>query len=144
MPATPRTARHGAKTTTEIVFPGKVPGNNGPGGLLRMHWAAKAKFLASCMWLVRFATKAKHTGPVRLELVRYSTGGPMDYDNLVSTGKFLVDAVVRAGVLPDDNPHVIAERHYSQVKAKSKADQRTVLRIIDLPAVVAALTELTR
>ena len=139
-PASPTPIPTGGRTSnlsdarcTEIVFPGKVPGNNGAGGLLRMHWSAKSNLLGTYSWLVRSATKTRHAGPVRLELIRYSIGRLMDYDNLVSTGKFPIDAIVKAGVLPDDNPAIIAERRYTQQRAASAAAQRTVIRITDLP-----------
>ncbi len=122
----------GAKNSTEIVFQGRVVGNNGKGGLLRMHWMAKTKLLNQYQWAVSAgAGFKKHRGPVKLELTRHSSGVEMDYDNLVSTGKLLIDAIVKAGVLPDDNQAVIAERSYRQVKAKKDA-QRTVIRITDL------------
>lgn len=35
------------QTACEITFPGKIPGNNGKGGLLRLHWASKPKMLLS-------------------------------------------------------------------------------------------------
>lgn len=119
--------------TQEITFPGKVPGNNGAGGLLRMHWATKKKLLANYMLAVKGRPGfARYSGPVRIELVRYSIGPEMDYDNLVSTGKLILDAIVRCGILPDDNPTVIAERSYTQERAASKAEQRTVIRLIQL------------
>jgi hypothetical protein len=116
----------------EIVFPGKVPGNNGPGGLLRLHWREKLELQNTYSRRVWAARLRRSAGPVRLELVRYSTGRHMDYDNLVSTGKLLIDAIVRCGILPDDNPTIIAERSYTQERAESKEAQRTVIRLIPL------------
>jgi hypothetical protein len=113
-----------------------VPGNNGAGGLLRMHWAAKAKLMVAYRYLARVAIRAqhaRHAGPVRLELIRYSTGSAMDYDNLVSTGKLLIDALVLEKLIPDDKPAIIAQRAYTQERAASKEAQRTVIRITDLP-----------
>lgn len=116
----------------EITFTGKVPGNNGSGGLLRLHWSRRQKLLYDYEWVVAAHRLAPIAGPVRLELERHSIGTPMDYDNLVSTGKLLVDALVRCKVLPDDTPAVIAERHYSQVRAAGKGNQKTVIRLIPL------------
>lgn len=116
----------------EISFDGRVPGNNGPGGLLRLHWRKRQKLADAYLLRVKCAGLRPMAGPVRLELVRYSIGRQSDFDNLVSTGKGTTDALVRCGILPDDNPTVIAERSYTQQRAASKAEQRTVIRLIQL------------
>ncbi len=140
-PTTPRTpAAHPdvaddtreAGRSQEITFLGKVPGNNGAGGLLRMHWRARGKLADDYQYIAAMARLQPMAGPIRLELVRYSTGRPSDFDNLVSTGKLILDAIVKAGILPDDNPAVIAERSYTQERAASKDQQRTVIRLIPL------------
>lgn len=119
--------------TTEIIFPGLVPGHNGRGGLQRSHWAKIAQLKKSYLFIAKLAKQGRHTGPVRFELIRHSTSGrKMDYDNLVSTGKLITDAIVKAGILPDDNPACIVERHYSQTKALNKTSQMTVIRITDI------------
>lgn len=117
--------------TTTITFPGKVAGLNGSGGLQRLHWSKKRELATSYDWIVRAATTYRHTGPVHFELVRYSTGQDMDYDNLVSTGKQISDSIVRAGVIVDDSPAVIVSRKYSQVKVKTAAEQCTVVALVD-------------
>lgn len=113
----------------EIVFPGKVPGLNGAGGLLRMGWRRAQQLKKNYLLLVKAARLLPMAGPVRLELIRYSTGRDMDYDNLVSTGKAGTDALVKAGILPDDNPQIIPERTYTQTKVATAAEQRTVIRL---------------
>lgn len=119
--------------TTEITFLGRVPGNNGTGGLLRLHWAARKKLAERLDWIVRAQTSYCHTGAVHLELVRYSMSSTlMDYDNLVSTGKFVLDSIVRRKVIVDDNPSVIVTRLYRQEKVKGKDEQRTVITITDV------------
>jgi|GEM_PF-1645837 len=118
---------------TEIIIPGRVPGMNGPDGLIRMpHWKQKEIF-ERYQLLIRQATRNRHTPPVRIELIRHSIGRPMDYDNLVSTGKKLWDAAVACQLIPDDNPQVIQQREYSQQRAINRHTQMTVIRIIDLP-----------
>jgi hypothetical protein len=126
-PAEPRQTER--KRDVSITFTGKVPGNNGAGGLLRLHWSRRQKLLQQYEWVVAAARLPKLTGPVRLELTRYSIGSPMDYDNLVSTGKLLIDALVRCGVLPDDSPVVISERSYRQERAEGKGYQKTIIRL---------------
>jgi hypothetical protein len=116
----------------EITFDFVVPGNNGAAGLIRMHWTKRQSLGGLFGWKVRAAQLRPMLGPVRLELTRYSIGPQMDYDNLVSTGKLPIDALVRGGILPDDKPAVIAERTYTQLRAESKASQRTVIRLTQL------------
>ena len=119
--------------TTEITFLGRLPGNNGVGGLLRLHWAKRKQLSERLDWIVRASTSYCHRGAVRLELVRYSTSTvPMDYDNLVSTGKLILDSIVRRKVIADDNPNVIVSRVYRQEKVKKKDEQRTVIRLVDV------------
>lgn len=116
----------------EITFCCVVPGNNGPNGLMRAHWTERGRLIGQYEWIITAARLRHMPGPVRLELIRYSTGPQMDYDNLVSTGKLLIDALVRCRVLEDDKPTVIAERVYTQERAASKDAQRTVIRLTDL------------
>ena len=116
---------------TTITFVGKVAGLNGSGGLQRLHWSKKKKLATGYDWVVRASTTYRHSGPVHFELVRYSTGREMDYDNLVSTGKLPVDSIVRAKVIADDTPAVIVSRKYSQVRVKTAAEQRTVIILTD-------------
>jgi len=117
---------------TEIIFPGRLPGNNGDDGLLRMNHFQYTALRNKLQYVVMAHRPRQHKGPVRLELIRHSTGVPMDDENLSSTGKIPIDAIVRAGVLPDDNPAIITERDYTQTKALSKDAQFTLIRITDL------------
>lgn len=117
---------------TELIFPGVIPGNNGRGGLLRTHYAQRAKWKKNWIWHIKASTKNRHLGPVRLELIRHSINPRMDYDNLVSTGKILIDAIVKAGVLSDDAERIIAERQYTQTRALNAQNQMTVILITDL------------
>jgi Holliday junction resolvase RusA-like endonuclease len=117
---------------TELTYPGVVPMNNGRGGLLRMHWTKRRKLQDSYTWLTRSLTANRHEGPVRMELIRYSSSHTVaDFGNLVSSDKLILDAIVNAGVLPDDNQTVIPQRDYKQIKCKP-SEQRTVIRITDI------------
>lgn len=86
-PPEPREGRTASGMSQEIMFSGSLPGNNGNGGLLRMHWRKRGKLLESLIIRVKCHGLRPMSGPVRLELVRYSIGRAMDYDGLVSTGK---------------------------------------------------------
>ncbi len=118
--------------TTEITFPGRVPGNNGKDGLMRMHHRKRLKLTeAYKMHIWRF-TRYQHKGPVRVELTRYGYGVQPDNDNLVSTGKLLMDAFVLARVIIDDKPAIIVEPIYSFKRVGKPSEQRTEIRITDV------------
>lgn len=117
--------------TTELTFPGSIAGMNGSKGLIRTHWARKKAMKNYYHYHVKSQTSNAHPGPVKLSLTRYSTGVEMDYDNLVSTGKNLIDSIVSAGVIKDDKKSIIQQREYEQIKCK-KGEQRTVIIITDL------------
>ncbi|PRY40820.1 hypothetical protein CLV58_1063 [Spirosoma oryzae] len=106
--------------------------NNGRDGLLRMHWRKRNKLRDYYQLLFRTQTTNRHTGQVRIELVRHSTGQPADYDGLVSSGKLPFDAMKRAGIIVDDSPDYIGQPSYSQTKAINHKSQMTVIRIIDV------------
>lgn len=55
---------------------------------------------------------------------------PMDWDNTIFKG--LQDAIVEAGLLPDDNWRVLEGAVVSD-KANSKAEERTEIEIVQLP-----------
>lgn len=117
---------------TELTFPGSLPGNNGKNGLLRMHWRVKKRFADRLFYLVMSLTRNKHPGVVQITLTRYSCGPEMDYDNLVSTGKFPIDAIVKAGIITDDKPAIIRKREYHYEKIKRGESQKTVITIEDI------------
>ena len=54
----------------------------------------------------------------RVSITRCSTSEP-DYDNLVQGGKFLLDGLIRAGVIVDDAPSVIGRPDYYWEKAQA-------------------------
>ena len=129
-PKEPREPGEAGKSS-EMVFFGKLPGANGKDGLLRMHWSKRSQLAWRLQMEVLIARPPKMAGPVKLELIRYSTGRHMDYDGLVSTGKLPIDALVRCGILPDDNPQVITERVYTQARCRPN-EQRTLIRLTQL------------
>ena len=122
---------------TEIIFPGSLPGNNHGGsytkkGIVGMHWRTYGKLKKQFTLIAMSCSRNRHSGPVRLELIRHSTGSQMDRDNLISTGKLLIDAIVAAGIIQDDKPAIIVESDYSQTKAINAKSQMTVIRILDI------------
>lgn len=101
--------------------------------LLRTHRWARGKLRDEYTWLVRSMTTNQHHGPVRLEYTRSSSATRrMDYDGLVSSSKVILDALVLAKVIVDDNQEIIAERSYEHVLTSRKVATFTVIKITDL------------
>ena len=66
-------------------------------------------------------------GKVRVTFTRH-TVRLMDWDNMVSTAKFPLDAIKNNGVIENDSPEFIVEFIPKQLKCRRK-DQRTEILI---------------
>ena len=53
---------------------------------------------------------------------------PLDADNFAGGCKFLIDAIRRRGLIPDDDPQSV-EISFRQIKAKTKAEEGTSITI---------------
>lgn len=53
---------------------------------------------------------------------------PLDADNLAGGCKFLIDAIRKRGLIPDDDPASV-EIAFRQIKAKTKSEEGTSIRI---------------
>lgn len=102
-----------------------------PNSLLRKHWAIITKeknkwhtYTKLCLGLGKPKEPFKKA---RLVLTRFSTREP-DYDGLVGSFKYVVDGLVKAGVIIDDKVSVIGQSEYKWVQAK-KVDQRIEVTI---------------
>lgn len=97
-----------------------------PNSLIRKHWAIITKEKNKWHGLIKlFLGHQVPKSPLKkakLTLTRYSMRAP-DYDGLVGSFKYVVDGLVKAGVIVDDKVSVIGDSKYSWVKAK-KVDQR--------------------
>jgi len=97
--------------------------------LLRMHWARRSKLKKEYAWLIcadkqRLAWIADngHATKYHVTITRRSCGVEPDPDNLKASAKLILDALVDAAIIPDDNPHVITLGVYWQ-KAPSRKSQ---------------------
>lgn len=91
-----------------------------PNGLLRKHYRIVTKeknhWLNWVIFSVAYQRPRKPYQKAFLTLERHSTQEP-DYDGLVGSFKYVIDALVKAGILIDDKPSVIS---CSYVWKKSK------------------------
>ena len=96
------------------------------------HWQ-KTKLRNSYVWLIMAMTNNRHKGPVKYEYFRNSSASrKMDNDNLVSTTKLINDAIVKAGVILDDNQQILQQVSYEHVLLNRKVKPFTVIRITDI------------
>jgi len=114
-----------------IFIPKLPPGLNGSKGLMRMHWAVYTKLKAKWAWLIKAERPKKHTGPVVVTYTRVSTH-KTDLDNVAASFKVVGDALVQAGILPDDSPDVITQLNVSWEKAATKKEQGVRIVIADI------------
>jgi Holliday junction resolvase RusA-like endonuclease len=84
---------------------GTLPGLNDIVGAARTHWSASASQKKNATEACADAAKALPviTPPVRVKIVWFEPNERRDVDNIVAASKFVLDGVVAAGKLPDDN-----------------------------------------
>jgi Holliday junction resolvase RusA-like endonuclease len=107
----------------EFEMDGLPPMNTANG----WHWRRRKK--AKDEWINKVYYAARNAIPVefrqeplsraKVTLIRCSTREP-DFDNLVQGGKFIMDGLVKAGVILDDKPSVIGQPVYLWQKASPK------------------------
>lgn len=100
--------------TQELWVPGPLPGMNeviaaakGSGGRGRAYAAMKADWTDRIFWLAK-AAKLQPVGPVVFEFTWFEATRKRDPDNVSAAKKFILDGLVKAGVLQGDGwAHVI-------------------------------------
>lgn len=117
---------------TELVFDRAFPGLNGRDGLIREHWSKRKKRLETLIWEVLSQTSNRHEGQVRITYKRVSPKLMDWFENLPATGKLLMDAVVKCGVIRDDSPKIIP---FSPTFIQEKGVAKTILIIEDLVSI---------
>ena len=116
-----------------IVFPIKyAPSLNVQ---IRMHWAKKKKMKNDAVVIVKSQTKEKFKGAVSIEYVRHGSR-TLDNDNLQSSVKWIQDALVKSGVIEEDNPNVITSHIVRQEKSTRKDARMEVIIKSDNPELI--------
>ena len=89
----------------------------------RLHWASKAKRTHNLKWaaytavanrLIFFDLKPLETCKITA-VIRTLTAGRFDAENAAPTVKALIDGLVSAGLLPDDNSKHVRSTTYQHV-----------------------------
>lgn len=89
-----------------IVFDYKYPSLNEYINACRTHWSRGAKMKRACdeatVLMIRMQRVKPIAEPVRLRFVWHERTARRDWDNIRFAAKFILDGLVKAGVLPDD------------------------------------------
>lgn len=113
-----------------VTIPELAPGMN---VLMRMHFHTYADLRNKWQTMLRvgFGTK-RFKGASEVLIVRYHCGTPMDLDNLWSTPKIPLDAMVRASILPGDDPGCVAALKVEQRRVPTRKEVRTEITVEEL------------
>lgn len=108
-----------------------LPGLNGKDGLIRQSHFKATKIKAVLLELVKSGQHGTF-GNARVKIIctRYYCGTAMDFDNASASFKYLVDAIVKAGIIYDDSPKTIEEWTVKQVAVKSRKLQKMDVEIL--------------
>ena len=114
-----------------IFLPEIPPGLNGPKGLIRNNrWAlGEVKNRLTLLTLASLPSRDPIPGPVQVTCTTFYAKLPRDWENAACAAKYPMDAIVRAGVLEDDNPTVIPCMIHKQTKVRSLKDQGYLIEI---------------
>ena len=112
-------AKKSDKYSLEFELDGLPPMNSADG----MHWRVRRKLRIDWELRVELACRGrKPTEPLpraQVEISRFSSREP-DFENMAQGGKFLLDGLVKCGVLLDDRPSVIGQPVYRCSKIAPK------------------------
>ena len=110
----------------KLIIKSKVPLLN---QMLRQHWS-KRKQLKKQYYLEILSQKPqKFKGKVNVSLTRYSSRVP-DPDGVAGSAKIILDAIVDAGIIEDDNMNIVENFSVNWQKCKQN-EQRTEITIED-------------
>lgn len=108
----------GSPKIVKLVFDIALPGLNGKDGLIRSHFTKRKALKEKIKWMIVEQGFERVEGKVRVTYKRVSNR-LMDWDNLASSSKILMDCLVDYGIIKDDSPKFIPECPlYLQEKGK--------------------------
>ena len=105
-----------APAVNEFVIEGRLPSLNDYTSANRSHWSKGAKFKrnveADIIWQIRAARNKGTLRPpsrkIVLHIEWHESDQRRDVDNIVSAKKFILDAMQKAGIIPNDNRKWVA------------------------------------
>lgn len=135
---TPKQRRLLAKSKppeTTFVIPVGLPS---PNVYLRWHWAKRARFKKQLAAHMMSAMPLEPYAAVTLTVTRVCTRRITDVDNEAFIVKPLLDAMVGAGIIADDNSEIVQEvsvRQLTRAQAKKQTNDSTVRTIVEIEVV---------
>lgn len=96
----------------------------------RMHWGKRSKIKEQWIWLIKEQKPKKHPESVHITYTRVSSR-KMDLDNVGGSFKAIGDALVKCGIIEDDNPDIVKSLTLKWEKAKSQKEQYSLIEIED-------------
>lgn len=127
-----------AEQTNEFIILGRLPSLNDYTDANRSHWSKGARFKSdvetAIIWQIRGAQNRGTLRPVTKKNVLYidwhESDQRRDVDNIVSAKKFILDAMQKAGIIPNDNRKWVANI-YDNVIDDTKDFVRVRLQEVD-------------
>jgi Holliday junction resolvase RusA-like endonuclease len=116
---------------TVIQIDGVVNGLNGKNGLIREHFHQAKKTREKYKFIIMSQTRNRHRGKVCVEYIGYKIR-LMDWDNFSASFKHIGDALVKSGVIKDDNPKIIVQFLPEQIKVSKRIEQKVIIKIKDI------------
>lgn len=100
--------------------------------MLKQHFSAVTKRRDQLQWLIREqGTQIKFVGPVKIRYIRHAVK-LQDWDNHCISFKQAGDALIRCGVIEDDNPKIVREFQPEQYRVKHFEEQKIIIKIYSL------------
>ena len=115
--------------TLTLDIPRLAPGLN---ALRGMHYHTYRKLRDVWQALVRAsAGRSRFKGRVRIAIERRYARNPLDLDNLYASAKIPLDALQRAGIIPNDNPEILVSLSCTQRKVPKTSMEGTTIEITE-------------
>lgn len=116
----------------QFIIPFRLPGLNQVNAANRTNPHAGARMKREVDESICLFIKSAHIRPVQYPCIVHMTfceAGRRDADNVESAKKFILDALVKSGIIADDNPkHVVASPSFTRYV---KGDSRVIVTIIE-------------
>lgn len=127
-----------AEQTNEFIILGRLPSLNDYVRANRSHWSKGAEYKrnveTAIIWHIRSAVNQGKLRPVTKKIILtihwHESDQRRDVDNIVSAKKFILDAMQKAGIIPNDNRKWVAGI-YDEIIDDTKDFVRVRLQEVD-------------
>ena len=102
-----------------FIIPGRLPDLNDIINAARNHWSTSAEQKKTYTDIVFWCAKKAHLPKMKRVKVRitwFESNAKRDPDNIHAGVKFILDGLVLAGIIPNDNQQHIAEIHHDPIQ----------------------------